>query len=80
MVALKLGLRKSTVYYHARPYCRKQTKLNIKVLSLKEQGYILGMFIGDGNIIMKTSKGQYGLKFALDCNKDQDRKICAYSL
>ncbi len=72
MVALKLGLRKSTVYYHARPYCRKQTKLNIKVLSLKEQRYILGMFVGDGNIIMKTSKGQYGLKFALDCNEDQD--------
>lgn len=72
MVALKLGLRKSTVYYHARPYCKKQTKLNIKVLSLKEQGYILGMFVGDGNIIMKRSKGQYGLKFALDCNKDQD--------
>jgi len=70
-IALKLNLRKSTVYYHARTYCKKQTKLNMNALSAKEQGYILGMFVGDGNVIMKTSKGQYGLKFTLDNKRDQ---------
>ena len=70
-VALKLNLRKSTVYYHARTYCKKQTKLNMNALSAKEQGYIFGMFVGDGNIIKRTRKGQYGLKFTLDNNRDQ---------
>ncbi len=71
-IASKLNLGKSTVYYHARPYCRKQTRLNLNALTMKEKGYIIGMFVGDGNILWRRGKGQYGIKITLDNDRDQD--------
>lgn len=71
-ISSMLNVGKSTIYYYAKPYCRKQTKLNLDALSLREQGYIIGMFVGDGNIIRNPEKGQYGIKITLDKLKDQD--------
>jgi len=36
-ISSKLDLGKSTVYYHARPYCKKQTRLNLNALTIKEK-------------------------------------------
>lgn len=71
-ISSKLNLGKSTVYYHARPYCRKQTTLNLNALTMKEKGYVVGVFVGDGNILWKAEKGQYGMKITLDNDRDQD--------
>ena len=57
-----LDVGKSTVYYHAKQYCRKQTALNLDALAMKEKGYILGIFVGDGNLILRARNGQYGIK------------------
>jgi len=71
-IALALDSGKSTIYYHAKPYCRKQTGLKLDILTMKEKGYLMGMFVGDGNIILKPKKGQYGIKITLDKTNDQD--------
>lgn len=67
-----LDVGKSTVYYHAKQYCRKQATLNLDALAMKEKGYILGIFVGDGNLILRARNGQYGIKITLDKNNDQD--------
>lgn len=75
-ISSRLSLGKSTVYYHARLYCKKQTRLNLNALTMKEKGYVVGVFLGDGNILWKREKGQYGIKITLDKDKDQDIANC----
>lgn len=71
-ISSMLTLSKSTIYYHAKRFCRKQTRLDLNALTLKEKGYLIGVFVGDGNIIWKPRKGQYGMKITLDKANDQD--------
>jgi len=49
-ISAQLGIPKTTVYFHVKAYCRKMTYINLKALSEKEKGYLVGMFVGDGNL------------------------------
>lgn len=71
-ISAQLGVPKTTVYFHVREYCRKMTYINLNALSEKEQGYLVGMFVGDGNLVLKRKRGMYLTKFALDAERDQD--------
>lgn len=71
-ISAQLHLPKTTIYYHIREYCKKMTYLNLSVLSEKEQGYLVGMFVGDGSLIIKRKQGRYLTKFTLDAERDQD--------
>jgi len=71
-ISAQLRVPKTTVYYHVREYCKKMTYLDLNVLSGEEQGYLVGMFVGDGNLIAKRKRGRYLTKFALDAERDQD--------
>lgn len=71
-ISAQLHVPKTTVYYHIREYCKKMTYMDMKVLSKKEKGYLVGMFVGDGNLIVKRKRGRYLTKFALDAERDQD--------
>jgi intein-encoded DNA endonuclease-like protein len=48
-IAESLEINKTSVYYHARKYCHKMTKLDINLLNDSEKGYIIGVFLGDGS-------------------------------
>lgn len=71
-ISAQLRVPKTTVYYHVRDYCKKMTYMDLNVLSEEEEGYLLGMFVGDGNLIVKRKRGRYLTKFALDTERDQD--------
>lgn len=71
-IAEATGKRKSTVYYHARNYCRKMTTLNLDLLDETEKGYILGLFLGDGSFNKGFKQRRYVVRFALDVKRDQD--------
>jgi len=71
-ISAQLRVPKTTVYYHVREYCKKMTYMDLNVLSEEEEGYLLGMFVGDGNLIVKRKRGRYLTKFALDAERDQD--------
>jgi len=67
-----LHIGKTTVYYHARDYCRKMTKLDSKLLGESEKGYIIGLFLGDGSLNRGAKIPRYIVRFALDEQRDQD--------
>lgn len=71
-ISRKLGLKKTTVYYHARSYCRKMTKLDLDLLTEFEKGYLVGFFLGDGNLNMGRKTPRYIVRFFLDAERDQD--------
>jgi len=71
-ISAQLYVPKTTVYYHAKEYCKKMTYMNLNVLSEEERGYLVGMFVGDGNLIVNRKQGRYLTKFALDAERDQD--------
>jgi hypothetical protein len=71
-ISAQLCAPKTTVYYHIREHCKKMTYLNLSVLPEKEQGYLVGMFVGDGSLIVKRKQGRYLTKFTLDAERDQD--------
>lgn len=71
-ISTHLHVPRTTVYYHAKKYCRKMTQLKLDVLSEKEQGYLVGMFVGDGTHVIKKNKGIYITKFSLDKGRDED--------
>lgn len=75
-ISKKLGLKETTVYYHARNHCRKMTKLDPNLLSEFEKGYIIGFFLGDGNIDRGRKTQRYFVRFFLDTRRDRD--ICMY--
>jgi len=75
-IATKLNIAKTTVYYHAKYHCRKMTRMNVDALTETEQGYLVGMFVGDGYINTWVDKNQnrqrFIVKIALDAQRDQD--------
>jgi len=71
-IAKKLSLKKTTVYYHARSYCRKMTRLDLNLLTEIEQGYIIGFFLGDGSLNKGRKIPRYIVRFALDAKRDRD--------
>lgn len=71
-ISAELHGSKTTVYSHVKESCKKMTYINLNALSEKEQGYLVGMFVGDGNLIVKKERGRYLTKFALDAKRDQD--------
>lgn len=75
-ISTRLHLPSTTVYYHAKKLCRKMTSLELDVLSEKEQGYLIGMFVGDGAHIIRANQGHYITKFSLA--KGRDENIAEY--
>jgi len=71
-ISARLHVPRTTVYHHAKKYCRKITQLKLATLSEKERGYLVGMFVGDGTHIIKMDKGTYLTKFSLDKTRDND--------
>lgn len=71
-IAEKLNIGKSTVYYHAKDYCQKMTRLNLDILSEWEKGYIIGLFLGDGDINRGRKNSRYIVRFTLDAKRDRD--------
>jgi DNA-binding transcriptional regulator WhiA len=71
-IAETLNANKTTVYYHARNYCRKMTKLDLTFLDDSEKGYIIGLFLGDGSLNRGQKIPRYIVRFALDAKRDQD--------
>jgi len=71
-ISNNLHINKTTVYYHARKYCRKMTKLDLTLLSELEKGYIMGLFLGDGDINRGRKTPRYIVRFSLDAKRDQD--------
>lgn len=71
-IAEIFNVSKSTVYYHAKDYCRKMTRLNLDLLSEWERGYIIGLFLGDGDINKGRKNPRYVVRFTLDAKRDKD--------
>lgn len=71
-ISAQLRVPKTTVYYHTRECCKKMTYMDLNILSEDEQGYLVGMFVGDGSLIVKRKGGTYLTKFALDAERDKD--------
>ncbi len=71
-VASVLHIPLSTAYYHARDHCKKQSFMETEKLARKEQGYLLGMMVGDGSLIRHEGRGEFLSKIALDELRDQD--------
>lgn len=71
-ISNNLHISKTTVYYHARNYFRKMTKLDLALLNEFERGYIIGLFLGDGDINRGRKTPRYIVRFSLDAKRDQD--------
>lgn len=71
-VAGVLHIPLSTAYYYARDHCRKQSFMEMDRLAPKEQGYLVGMMVGDGSLIRHERRGEFLAKIALDKIRDQD--------
>ena len=68
-IAEMLNAGKSAVYYHAKGFCRKMTKLNLDLLSGWERGYILGIFLGDGDVNKGRKNPRYIVRFTFDAER-----------
>lgn len=62
----------SVAYYHARNYCRQQSRMQIEKLGEKERGYLVGMVVGDGCLVRHKARGEYLAQIALDKHRDLD--------
>lgn len=71
-VARTLGIPLSTAYYHARGCCKRHSRMEMETLRLKEQGYLVGMMVGDVSLIRHKRRGEFLAKIALDRLRDQD--------
>ncbi len=71
-ISKNLNVSKSTVYYHARDFCRKMTKLNLNLLNDGEKGYVAGLFLGDGSFNKGRKQPRFFVRFALDAKRDED--------
>ena len=79
-ISNNLHINKTTIYYHARKYCRKMTKLDLTLLSKFEKGYIIGFFLGDGDINRGRKTPRYIVRFSLDAKRDQDISARLYQI
>jgi len=48
------------------------TRLNLDLLSEWERGYIIGLFLGDGDINKGRKNPPYVVRFTLDAKRDKD--------
>jgi len=71
-IAESLKINKTSVYYHARKYCQKMTKLDLNLLNDSEKGYIIGVFLGDGSFNKGRKTPRYIVRFAFDAKRDQE--------
>jgi len=71
-ISRHLNLSKSTVYYHAKRYCRKMSLFNVDFLNDAEKGYVIGLFLGDGSFNKGHSNPRFFVRFAFDAKRDQD--------
>jgi len=79
-ISNNLRINKTTVYYHTRKYCRKMTKLDFMLLNEFEKGYIIGLFLGDGDINRGRKTPRYIVRFSLDAKRDQDISVRLYQI
>ena len=56
------------------------TKLNLTLLSEFEKGYIIGLFLGDGDINRGRKTPRYIVRFSLDAKRDQDISTRLYQI
>ncbi len=77
-IAKEFKIGKTTVYYHARNYCQKTTKIDLNTLDESEKGYIIRFFLGDGDINRGRKAPRYIMRFYLDVKRDRDisTKLC----
>ena len=71
-ISEKLYVSKSTVYYHAKNYGHKMTKFNVNLLDERENGYVIGLFLGDGSFNRGRKEHRFFVRFALDAKRDGD--------
>jgi len=71
-VSRELGVPYSVVHRVAATYSKRQSRINLNVLTDPEHGYIVGAFVGDGSRISESKSGHYGVKFALDSKGDEE--------
>lgn len=71
-ISRNLNLSKSTIYYHAKGYCRKMTTFDVAFLNDSEKGYVVGLFLGDGSFNMGHSEPRFFVRFAFDAKRDLD--------
>ena len=64
-ICRKFNLGKSTVYYHVKKYVKKMSKIDMEKLSEWETGYIVGLFISDGNLSFGRRNYSYKTVFSL---------------
>lgn len=67
----KFGFPKTTIYYHAKEFCRKMGKFDQKRLSEWEKGYLVGFFVGDGCFSFRPRYYSYITKFALNARSEK---------
>ena len=70
-VSKKLGIPKSTAYYHSNKYLKKMSRIDLKKLFDWERGYIIGLFAGDGYFNFIQKNYSYILRFYFNRKKDQ---------
>lgn len=79
-IAEMLNISKSTAYYHAKDYCQKMTRLDLSLLSVWEKGYVIGLFLRDGDINRGRKTPRYIVRFSLDAKRDQDVSARLYQI
>ncbi len=64
------GASKTTIYYHVRGICRTNSVFDGSKWNEWERGYVVGLFIGDGNLAHVPSRGQYRVVFSFNLARD----------
>ena len=67
----RFGLSKTTVYYHARRFCRKMGRFDERHLTEWEKGYLVGFFVGDGCFVFRPKHWSYITKFVLNARTEK---------
>jgi len=71
----KFQIGRSTVHYHVRNYCQKMTTFDVTRLEEGEEGYVIGLFLGDGSFNRGNKDPRFFVRFALDAERDKDIAI-----
>lgn len=72
-ISREMKLSKSTIYYHAKAFVKKNSKVNLTKLTEWERGYLVGFFVGDGNFDIR--KDSYSYRIVFNLNYQSDSKI-----
>lgn len=65
-IVKRTGLKKTTIYYHTKKIGYKVKKVVLNNLSDWETGYLIGLFVSDGNLDIQPKTGHYGVCFNLN--------------